>query len=57
MIVKALAEDTEPHYTTISIFISGMDGEIEKVFSEVLLVCNEMKLICGEILAVDICNA
>ena len=30
MIVKALAEDTEPHYTTISDFVSGMGGEIEK---------------------------
>src|SRR5215469_15826317 len=38
MIVKALAEDIEPHYTTISNFVSGMSGEIEKVFSEVLLV-------------------
>ena len=38
MVVKALAEDTEPHYTTISNFVSGMGGEIEKVFSEVLLV-------------------
>ena len=38
MIVKALAEDIEPHYTTISDFISGMGGEIEKVFTEVLLV-------------------
>ena len=46
MIVKALAEDTEPHYTTISDFISGIDGEIDKVFSKVILVCNEMKLIC-----------
>src|SRR5215469_8999142 len=35
MIVKALAEDIEPHYTTISNFISGMSGEVEKVFSEV----------------------
>ena len=37
MIVKALAEDAEPHYTTISNFVSGMNGEIEKVFSEVLM--------------------
>ena len=47
MIVKALAEDTEPHYTTISHFVSAKSGEIEKVFSEVLLVCNEMDLIAG----------
>jgi len=56
MIVKALAEDTEPHYTTISNFVSGMEGEIEKVFSEVLLICNEMKLIRGKMFAIDGCR-
>jgi transposase len=56
MIVKALAEDTEPHYTTISNFVSGMNGEIEKVFTEVLLVCNEMELIGGNMFAIDGCK-
>ena len=32
MIIKALAEDSEPHYTTISNFVSGMSNEIEKMF-------------------------
>jgi len=32
MIIKTLAKDSEPHYTTISNFISGMSNEIEKVF-------------------------
>jgi len=53
MTVKALAEDFEPHYTTISDFVSGMGGEIEKVFSEVLLVCGEMGLIKGKMFAED----
>ena len=53
MIVKALAEDLEPHYTTISDFVSGMDNEIEKVFSEVVLVCGEMGLIKGKQYAED----
>ena len=56
MVVKALAEDIEPHYTTISNFVSGMSGEIEKVFSEVLLVCSEMKLIKGKMFAIDGCR-
>jgi len=56
MIVKALAEDIEPHYTTISDFIAGMSGEIEKVFAEVLLVCNELKLISGKVFAIDGCR-
>ena len=56
MTVKALAADTEPNYTTISNFVSGMGNEIEKVFSDVLLVCNEMKLIRGKMFAVDGCR-
>ena len=56
MIIKALAEDSEPHYTTISNFVSGMSNEIEKVFSEVLLVCNELKIIRGKMFAIDGCR-
>jgi transposase len=56
MTVKALAEDLEPHNTTISNFISGMGGEIEKVFSEVLLVCSTMGLIKGKMFAIDGCR-
>jgi transposase len=56
MIVKALADDTEPHYTTISNFISGMSGEIEKIFSEVLLFSGSMGLIQGRMFAIDGCK-
>jgi hypothetical protein len=56
MIVKALAEDTEPHYTTLSDFVSGMGGEIEKVFVEVLMVCDELKLLGGKKSALDGCR-
>ena len=56
MIVKALAEDLEPHYTTISNFVSGMSDEIEKIFSQVLLVCNGMGLIKGKMFAIDGCR-
>ena len=48
LVAKALAENTEPHYTTISNFVSDMGAEIEKVFSEVLPVCQELKLIQGK---------
>jgi len=54
--VKALAEDTEPHHTTISNFVSGMENEIEKIFCETLYVCSEMKLIKGKMFAVDGCR-
>ena len=56
MVVKALAEDIEPHYTTISNFVSGMSEGIEKVFSEVLLVCASMGLIMGKLFAIDGCR-
>ena len=56
MVAKALAEDTEPHYTTISNFVSGMSREVEKVFSEVLLVCSTMGLIGGKMFAIDGCR-
>jgi len=56
MVVKALAQDLEPHYTTISNFVSGMGGEIKKVFSEVLLVCDGMGLIKGKMFAIDGCR-
>ena len=56
MVAKALAEDTEPHYTTISNFVSGMSGEIEQVFSDVLLVCGSMGLIGGKMFAIDGCR-
>jgi transposase len=56
MVVKALAEGTEPHYTTISDFVSGMPREVEKVFSEVLLVCDEMELVGGKTYATDGCK-
>jgi len=56
MIVKALAEDLEPHCTTISNFVSGMSNEIEKIFNGVLLVCNGMGLIKGKMFAIDGCR-
>jgi transposase len=56
MIVKALAEDTEPHYTTLSDFVSGMGGEIENVFVAVLMVCDELKLLGGKKSALDGCR-
>jgi transposase len=56
IIVKALACETEPHYTTISNFVSGMSVEIEKIFGEVLLVCHELKLIGGKMFAIDGCR-
>jgi len=56
IIIKALACETEPHYTTVSNFVSGTSGEVEKIFGEVLLVCHELKLIGGKMFAIDGCR-
>jgi transposase len=56
LVAKALAENTEPHYTTIANFVSGTGGEIQRVFSEVVLVCHELKLIQGNLFALNGCR-
>ncbi|MDR2844033.1 MAG: transposase [Candidatus Symbiothrix sp.] len=56
MIVKALADDIEPHCTTISNFVSNMGEEVETLFTEVLMVCHKMGLIGGKMFAIDGCR-
>ena len=41
VIMKALSANTEPDFTTIANFISSMSEEIEKIFTDILLVCSE----------------
>jgi transposase len=53
MLVKALAEDFEPDHATIADFISRNSEEVKKLFTEVLLQCDELDLICGEMFAID----
>ena len=53
MVAKALAEDAEPHYTTISNFVSRMNDEIKRIFSQVLMVCSGMGLINRKMFAMD----
>jgi len=45
VIFMALSADTQPHYTTIAHFISSREEEVNKLFLEVLLVCDDMKLV------------
>ena len=53
IIAKALTGDMEPHWTTIAAFISSNSIRFREVFEEVLLYCNELDLIGGEMFAVD----
>lgn len=53
VVFMALAADSQPHFTTIAGFIATLDGEIERIFRDVLLVCDEAGLIGREMFAVD----
>ena len=56
ILFKALAADTQPHFTTIAEFISTMDKEITPLFRKVLLICDEMGLIGKKMFAIDGCK-
>jgi len=56
IVFMALSADTQPHFTTIASFISGMREQIEPLFLEVLLICDELGLIGREMFAIDGCK-
>ena len=56
IVVKALAEDSEPDHATIAAFISRNSEAVKELFTQVLLQCSELKLISGEMFAVDGCK-
>jgi len=56
VIFMALSADTQPHFTTIAHFISSMAAEIEPIFRDVLLYCDELGLIGKELFAIDGCK-
>ena len=56
VIFMALSADSQPHFTTIANFISSMRDEIEPLFLDVLLICDEMGLIGREMFAIDGCK-
>jgi len=56
IIVKALAEDTEPDHDTIATFISSNSEAVKDLFIQVLMKCAELNLITGEMFAIDGCK-
>ena len=56
VIFMALSADTQPHFTTIAHFISAMAAEIQPIFRDVLLYCDELGLIGKELFAIDGCK-
>lgn len=56
IIFRALSADSMPDFTTIASFIRGMKDEIKTIFTNVLLVCQEMDLLGGTEFALDGCK-
>ena len=56
IVVKALAEDCEPDHGSIAAFISRGGEEVRDLFAQVLFKCGELKLITGEMFAIDGCK-
>ena len=56
ILFKALSCDTVPHYTTLASFVSGRGEEIEALFEQVLLICEQQGLLGKELFAIDGCK-
>ena len=49
----ALSDDTAPHFTPLASFVSTLEDDIAKVFSQVLFICDRQGLIGREMFAID----
>ncbi|MCU7806956.1 MAG: IS1182 family transposase [Candidatus Thiodiazotropha sp. (ex Semelilucina semeliformis)] len=56
IIFKALSCDTVPHFTTIAEFVSSRSEEIEALFEQILLICDQQGLLGHELFAIDGCK-
>ena len=56
IIVKTLAGNEEPDHATIAAFISTNNEEVKDLFVKVLMQCQELNLITGEMAAIDGCK-
>jgi transposase len=56
IIIKALAEDSEPDHDSIAAFIATNREGVIDLFTQVLLQCDELDLITGEMLGFDGCK-
>ena len=56
VVFMAISADSRPHFTTIADFVSSCHEEIASLFGQVVLVCDELGLIGGEMFAIDGCK-
>ncbi len=48
--------DVQPHYTSIAAFVAKMHEQIESLFTQVLMICDEEGLIGRNMFAIDGCK-
>ena len=56
ILFKALSCDSVPHFTTIANFVSDHPKEIEALFEQILLICDQQGLLGKELFAIDGCK-
>ena len=56
VVMMALSGNTRPHFTTIADFISHMGDKAALLFRDVLLICDQMRLISKNMFAIDGCK-
>jgi transposase len=56
IVFMALSADSMPDFTTIAAFVRDMKDEVKKIFTNVLLVCDDMNLLGGTEFALDGCK-
>jgi len=49
----AVSGDSQPHFTTLAAFVSGMNDTVAKLFGQILLICDRQGLIGREMFAID----
>ena len=49
----AVSGDSQPHFTTLAAFVSGMGDSVVKLFAQILLICDRQGLIGREMFAID----
>lgn len=56
IIFKALSCDSNPHFSTIASFVSSYPEQIETLFEQILLICDQQGLLGHELFAIDGCK-
>jgi len=56
IIFMALSADTQPHFTTLADFISRSPEAIAELFTQIVLMCDQLGLIGKEMFAIDGCK-